>query len=252
MNAIVMMKKRMFFMSSLVLINSLLAFSQSIPEDVFEFPVKQGSTEWLHFETIAERIAALQIPSDVLATISTEGLLETCLAYPYLIDFFFCDNFQMGLKVLKAGFNGFKELFNRCDLPEALLKKYKNFSVEVVDIWSSKDFERGMFTFRHFVLEFMLAQDAVLKSLSLEQEKQLFSLCLEHNIIKRTYSDIFGNLNDVPSNLLYAKKAMNSPEFTFENNEQERMLFDFIQAPAIVVDQRIIGNIENYIHSKFK
>ena len=225
--------------------NGLFIYSQTKIKDVYEFPIKPGTEEWSKFETIEERIAALQIPDDVLANISTEGLLETCLEFPYLTDVLFYDNYQLGFEALMAEFNGFRELLNRSNLTYVLLEKYQSLTTEVSDIRLQKDVEQGRFTFRHFVLEFMLAQDVVLKNLSKEQEKQLFLLSFKHMEIKRENSDIFGNLNDLPTNLLYAKKIMTDSEFRIESDEMKKRLLDFIQAP-LVIDQQIIGQIEDY------
>ncbi|MCL1937829.1 MAG: hypothetical protein FWF52_05490 [Candidatus Azobacteroides sp.] len=243
--------KKMFCIISIVLANGLSAYSQTKIKDVYEFPVKQENREWGEFETIEKRMAALQIPDTVITTISTEGLLETCLEFPYLTDIFFCDNYQQGFEALKAEFNGFRELFKRPNLTNVLLEKYRSLSVDVKEVRIQNDVKRGEFSFRYFVLEFMLTQDIIFKNLSLEQEKQLFLLSFEHKKIKQNYSDIFSNLNDLPTNLLYVKKAMNDPEFKFENAELKKTLSDFIQAP-LSVDQRIIGNIENYINNKYK
>ena len=237
------------FFCFILFINGMIAYTQPIMKDVYEFPVKQGTDEWGQFETIEKRIAALQIPDAILEKISTEGLLETCLYFPYLTDMFFYNNYQNGFEGLMAEFNGFRELFKRRELPNVLLQKYRSLTEDVKDISSQNNVEQGMFSFRHFALEFMLAQDVVLKNLSEEQEKQLLLLSLEHKKIKRSYSEIFSNLNDLPINLLYAKKIMK--DFNLKNNEMKKTLSDFIVAP-ISVDQQIIDYIENYINVKYK
>jgi hypothetical protein len=186
-----------------------------------------------------------------LAGISTEGLLETCLNFPYLTDFLFANDYQQGVEVLAAEFNGFGELLKRKDLTDVLLKKYKSLITEAANIRSYNSVEQGMFSFRHFILELLLTQDVVFKKLSLEQDKQLFSLCFEHKKIKNSYSDIFSNLNALSVNLLYAKKALNDPDFKFESAEQKKALSDFIKAPQSI-DQRIIDNIEKYINVNCK
>ena len=127
------------------------------------------------------------------------------------------DNCQHGFDGLVAQFNGFRELLKRDNLANTLLEKYKRFCIEVSDIQMKKDSERGMFSYRHFVLEYMLVQDFVLKNLSLEQEKQLFLLSFEHKKMKQNYMDIFSNINYFPTNLLYAKKIINDSDFKFES-----------------------------------
>jgi hypothetical protein len=191
------------------------------------------------------------MPDVILAGISTECLLETCLNFPYLTDFLFANDYQQGFEVLTAEFNGFEELLKRKDLTGVLLKKYKSLITETTNIRSYNSVEQGMFSFRYFILELLLTQDVVFNKLSLEQDKQLFSLCFEHKKIKNSYSDIFSNLNALPVNLLYAKKALNDPDFKFESAEQKKALSDFIKVPQSI-DQRIIDNIEKYINVNYK
>jgi hypothetical protein len=246
-----MTMKKKFCIVSIVLMNSLFVFSQTRIKDVYEFPVKPGTAEWGHFETIEKRIAVLQMPDAILSKISTEGLLETCLEFPYLLDILYGDHAQHGFERLMAEFNGFRELFKRSDLTNVLLERYRNFSIDVAGIRAKKDVDQGMFTFRHFVLEFMLTQDAVFENLSREQEKQLFLLSFEHRRIKRENSNIFGKLNDLPVNLLYAKKILNDSDYKFESAEIKKALSDFIQAP-VSIDQRIIDKVDDYINVKYK
>jgi hypothetical protein len=231
--------------------NSIYAYSQYKINDEYNFPVKQGSKEWGQFESVEKRLAVLQIPDLVLSKISTEGLLETCLAFPYLTDILFCDDYQKGFEALSAEFNGFQELLRRRDITKALLKKYETLNSSFTNVRLKENIEQGRFSFRHFALEFMLTQDIVLKNLNSEQKKQLFLLTSECKKTKNRFPDLFSDLNALPIKLLYAKIIMSDPEFIFENAEQKQVLSDFIKAP-VHIDQRIIDNIENYINTNYK
>ena len=95
----------------------------------------------------------------------------------------------------------------------------------------------------------MLTQDAVLKNLNTEQERQLFLLSMDHKEIKQTNLDIFSNLNDLPTNLLYAKKMIN--DSGVKNAEMKNSLSDFIKTP-LAIDQQTAGYLEDYIKVKYK
>jgi hypothetical protein len=164
---------------------------------------------------------------------------------------FLGNDYQHGFEWLTAEFNGLRELFKRRDLTDVLLKKYGSLTAEVTGIRLLTSIEQGEFTFRHFALEWMLAQDAVCRNLSLEQEKQLFLLSFEHKKIKRQYADIFGNLNDIPANLLYAKKVMADPDFKYKSMEQRNALSDFIQSP-VWIEPQTMESVEDFITVKFK
>jgi len=243
--------KRIFWFVFVLLINGQLTYGQTEIKDVYEFPIKPDTEEWWRFETVEKRVEALQIPDEVLAKISTEGLLETCLEYPFLLSILSGDNCQDGFEGLMTQFNGFRELFKRDNLANVLLKKYEYFGIEIPNVQLKKDLERGLFSYRHFVLEYMLAQDIVLKNLNLEQEKQLFLLSFEHKKNKQNYLDIFSNLNDLPTNFLYAKKILNDADFKFENTKQKNILLNFIQAP-VILDKQTASYLEDYINAKYK
>lgn len=233
----------------ILLINGLFVYSQGC--NLYEFPIKQGSLEWTNIKSIEKRIELLQMPDKTLKEISTECLLETCLQFPYLTDVLFAENYQKGFDQLLSEFNGFRELLKRQDLTYVLLNKYKNITVEMTTIKSQGLIEQGRFSFRHFVLEFLFTQDLVLKNVSQEQEKILFSLSIQQQEIKDSNKSIFSNLNLVPTNLLYAKKIINDTHYKFESEEQKKIIIDFIQSP-ISVDEQVITKIKNYINSKYK
>ena len=66
--------------------SGLTAYSQLKSEDKYEFPDISGMNDWEDPCIIQKRLDALQIPDAVLVSISTAGLLETCLEFPYLLD----------------------------------------------------------------------------------------------------------------------------------------------------------------------
>ena len=103
----------------ILLMSGLHIYGQMVIGDTYNFPFKQEDKEWIQFESVAKRITALQIPDTILSVISTEGLLETCLKFPYLTDIMFCENYQKGFEALTLEFNGFQELLKRNDLTTA-------------------------------------------------------------------------------------------------------------------------------------
>ena len=82
----------------LAIAKSGLSYSRA--NDRYEFPDISGMNDWMNPYIIRERLGALQIPDAILANISTGGLLETCLKFPYLIDIFHFNDFQQGFNVL--------------------------------------------------------------------------------------------------------------------------------------------------------
>ena len=129
----------------------------------------------------------------------------------------------------------------------SLIKKYNDlrFNVERVKAFSLLDI--GMFSYRHFVLEMIIAQDVVIKNLSEEQERTLFLLTLEHTKIERNYPDIFSGIHIVPTALLYAKKVI----IDNQSAGMENALSKFIKAPSFVGKDEI-NYLNEYINVKYK
>ena len=110
---------------------------------VWDYPVKPGTEEWeqLRGRSPEEINAALQIPDDILFTLSTEDLTTICLQYPllgismvgyggnlnYFIDLFFAQN------------KSFRELFDREDVSKELLKRYRCAMLQLADVTLSEN-----------------------------------------------------------------------------------------------------------------
>lgn len=94
------------------------------PEDVYEFPVQLES--W-HVPPPADKHAALQLPDSVRQSISTAGLLETCLRFPGLnfIATGMSDSTHRNIVArYEDVFNGFTELVARPDAAQVILARY--------------------------------------------------------------------------------------------------------------------------------
>lgn len=107
--------KRLFLLLCL-----LFPFTFTLTAQVYTFPVQPGSAAWNSFTTHQQMVEACQIPSDILATMPTQDLVETCLHYPLLIDCFAYDNDTLGIRAVSHQFNGFAALLKREDAATSL------------------------------------------------------------------------------------------------------------------------------------
>lgn len=218
-------------------------------EDKYEFPDIYAMNDWENPGVIQRRKAALQIPEGVLASISTAGLLETCLEYPYNIDIFHHDNFQGSFNILMGQFNGYHELLQRPDLIKSVLDKYYRLTDDVKNAPFLESIEIGRFSYRLFIFEFMLAQDIVIANLSEEQEQNLFLLSFYHKELKSTYPDIYGGWHNISRAMLYSKIIVRDNAA----GSYVDKLSKFIEAPKNVnIDSNIIKYLDDYIKAKYK
>ncbi|MBO7552906.1 MAG: hypothetical protein J6T82_02600 [Bacteroidaceae bacterium] len=87
------------------------------------------------------RIAACQVPEDILKNLTTEALVTTCLRYPWIHSYDLAfKNFIKGIRYYIDSFNGFKELQSRPDAVYELLKKLRELDPVVI----AEDYRKGI------------------------------------------------------------------------------------------------------------
>ncbi len=187
------MKKRYFFGILLLLLFGGMC-RQSNAQTGWDYPVKPGMPEWATFKTHAEMVAAIQIPEDVLRSVTTGELVELCLNYPLLIALY-------GYNTLQAGFrqnicihsNGVQELFRRSDNVQSLLSRLKEIDVFELAGEGVLALEyRGEQIIAGTFLELLLSHESVIANASAEQQKEIAALAVRNMTVKefhpRTYS----------------------------------------------------------------
>ena len=147
------------------------ALTQAVIENnVYKYPIYPGDKEWAEYEAM-EKNQMLQIPGDVLNSLTTQDLVKVVVDYPFLSDIFYYDSYSMGFKAVVAGFNGLAELLKRQDAPAALAEYYKNIDFTAkVDLADAKAVTRNS---NYNALEIILAQPEINDALSDEQLRQL-------------------------------------------------------------------------------
>lgn len=161
----------------------------------YEHPFKQGDAVWGNFKSASERIKALQIPDELLPRIPTDHLLRLCLDFPYLMDMFAFNSLEEGFKALVSEFNGFKELQKRADMAVALLNEYEGVPRNIYKVKFASDKELGDFSFRYFVLTYMLAKAVKAPGLSESQEGKIVKAITMNKDMIADNPDIFGKLS---------------------------------------------------------
>lgn len=130
-----------------------------------------------------EIIAYNQIPDEELKEMSTKSLVETCLNYPLFASGMVFSNVSMydGFQNTRNQFNGLNELFKRTDAGSELVSVYQ--SVNSKDVLENDPYP----TLRVKYLEYILAQDEILQTLTKDEKEKLCTFCLEK--LEKQYSD---------------------------------------------------------------
>ncbi len=118
-------------------------------------------------------VAACQIPEDILSSLSTKDLLETCLGYPLLSDVFLLDNIANGVSKITESFNGLAALFDRKDRNKVILESYKNERLPEI---KSKEATKY---FRMFFMELIISTSGILEKLDEDDRTELMRIALD-------------------------------------------------------------------------
>ncbi|MDE5810067.1 MAG: hypothetical protein K2M25_02275 [Muribaculaceae bacterium] len=111
-------------LSIFLVILAILSSCNDPQEEIIE-PVKFSFPDgWQSITNHEEKIAALQIPENLLSKISTENLVEACMTYPLGPECFFFNDYQFGLARIIENFNGFAELKKHNDAFDKILDHY--------------------------------------------------------------------------------------------------------------------------------
>lgn len=166
------------------------------PTDAYDFPVKGGSPEWAEFETHDEMLEACQVPESILQEVSTKGLIETCLNYPLYGDMLCYNSPQQGFDAVASRFNGLQELLKREDIGTKLLARYRQMGPEAIETsWTLS--QKGEYARSFTYIEMLLAQDAVLSSLTQVERHDLLAECLQKSRSKEVYAEGYGYTGQV-------------------------------------------------------
>lgn len=133
-------------------------------DSVYRFPIIPSTKVWDSLKTEDDRYIAMQIPDDLLKSMSTENLIRTCINYPAFGHFTAFDNPQAGISHLVKKFNGLQELLDRNDAPIKLLSVYLDMDSLTMNI-QDKKVNNDFWPIRRCYFELLLAQDEIINKM---------------------------------------------------------------------------------------
>lgn len=177
-------------------------YAMNAVSNSYKFPEYTGE-EALDWE---QAIEFHQIPTETLESMSTDGLIETCLDYPfYSAGMIFSNStvYDGFLRTLNE-FNGLQELMKRADAPEKLVRLYREASPAIV----KQSDEGALFRMRY--LQYIIAQDQMLEGLSREHRKQLLDECMKK--VGKYYKDFRNEFALDPALMIAARICLKDSE----------------------------------------
>lgn len=222
-------------------------------DDVYDFPIKPGTSEWAELKSHDEMVEVCQLPLETLNTISTLGLIQTVLNYPLLLDMFAFDETQSGFDSIASQFNGLQELMQRKDAATLIAQFYSTLPPE--SAIGKAPIEQGEYSFYMVHTEILLAQYPILAQLSDVELKDLASIAWQFLETKSSMPEIYGATGIESSILLLARimqVAEYQPFLALLENYQGASYFVDKMVPAqneedLATLQKIVDHAEQYV-----
>ncbi|TGE27587.1 hypothetical protein [Hymenobacter metallicola] len=167
-------------------------YQAPVPADTYVFPLVPGTPAWAELKTGAEMVQACQVPDATLKSMSTPGLIATCLSYPLLNNILAGFTLQRGTRSVLINFNGFGELSQRPQAAAQLLSRYQLMRASCVPARS----EWGRYSLDFAYFELVMAQEEYVAQLSSVERRRLVQEALiKYAEKERLQGDIYGGLN---------------------------------------------------------
>jgi len=160
-------------------------------DNLYNFPIKPGLPEWKELKSHNEMLGVLQLPNNVMKSMSTSSLIQTCLNYPLFSELWAYDNIKDGFEQLKKDFNGFNELLNRKDVLKELLIFYDKMDPNTINEKTTLR-DKGKYTAEFCKMEILLVQPELINNSALDMKKLLFKATLKKHeeMLKHSEFDI--------------------------------------------------------------
>lgn len=174
----------------------------------YVYPVKPGTPQWMAFQSHEEMLAAVQLPKEVLTSITTDNLVDAVLDYPMFLDLdVYSGPDKDGMDVLVEQFNGLQELLRRADAGKVLLARFEKFDTGAIDPnWSEE--ERGSHSLRLRNIQALIVYNPFFVTLS-ERDRQAVVLKVFTDLhTQKMYPDMYGPNGETGSSMALLMSAL--------------------------------------------
>lgn len=241
------MKKNVNLFCAAALMSALCAgFSEIRAQTVWDYPIKPGTPQWDTLETHDQMVKAIQIPDEVLNSLSTEELVNVCLGYPLYGDMFAYNSVQDGfITNVAVNSNGIQELFRRSDNVQYLLNELKEKDLLTFESqeYLLADLEIGEFNWKLSFLEAIMSHESVLTNANAEQRREIAAISVKNLLLKERGASFIYGIQGLESSAyllgstLKMANAINTP-----TPDLERFLRTGSAMNVAVLVEELIGN----------
>ena len=243
------MKRLKIFLMLVFCLIAFLVNAQS--NEKWDYPVKPGMEEWNRLETEQQRIAVLQVPEDVLASLSPEEAARLCITFPSFGHFAVFNTPQDGFSVMLSRYNILRHLLSLRDAGGFLIAAYKDASMSG---FRTLPYSNEFWSLKLFYLELLLSQKEILRSLRSE-EKLILMTEARSKYFEKINNENFATLPEALFSLRIMVTILEVEEYPeFMASTSREAINELINTGWLFENNLPIGEIgkmiDNYIISK--
>jgi len=217
----------------------------------WDYPLKPGMDEWNQLKTEEERIAAVQVPEDILKHLSSEELVQLVITFPLFGDYgAFSTPQNDGFYIMRERFNVFGHLLTRKDAGKHLIAVYKDAGMKG---FNTLPYSNKFWTFKMDYIELVLTQRNIMLSLTSAEKLDLLIESMK-KFSEKINDDAFSSLPGLEPSIRIMASILDLEEYQeFTASRNREKLTCFIQT-GVLNDVSLIDEIirisDDYINSK--
>lgn len=228
----------------ILIFNLLSIFTLNLyaQKSTWDYPIKPGTEKWKSYQNTPDIVKDLQMPDEVLKTISTEELLNVCLNYPFFSTYTASNNPFEGMNKILDSFNGFDEFFNRDDASNILFRFYSNKQVSEINE-KEKGIDKAGYSFYYCGYELILCNRKIITKFSKEQQTNIVKLIMKRQKEKESYEGFFGFWGKMTSAFVANKYAvlLGKKEVNIDNKaNNDKKLFT---EKMLIRDKKVVDDV---------
>jgi|GEM_PF-1378855 len=209
-------------------------------ERAWDYRVKPGTEEWGLLKNEEERIAAVQIPEDVLIRSSAEEIVDLLVDFPLFGYFTAFNTPQEGFLIMLSRFNIFQHLLSRKDIGKDLIAVYKDAGMSGFE---KMLYSNEFWTIKLKYLELILSQDEIIESLT-EEEKLELIIEARNKLEKKGQHESFRSLPSFQSSTLIMAQILKIGKYDdFETYSNKQEMDKFIETGLIEDAMLLINDV---------
>ena len=217
----------------------------------WDYPIKPGMESWNSLATEEERIAVVQVPENILATLSPEEVVGLCITFPSFGHFTAWNTPQEGFVVMLSRYNILRHILSCNDVGGSLIAAYKDAGMTG---FRTLPYSNEFWSLKLLYLELVLSQKEILQSMTPDEKFELITEA-RSKYFEKISNENFAGLPE----MLFSFRIMVSildvegyPELMASPNRET--ITEFISSGWLFDKELPISEIgriiDNYINSK--